>query len=113
MNEDHKTIQKLRSKIHRARAAYAEPGSNWLAAKRMHEILDSEYDSHRIEIEYQLRYLSDSGKWKTGSCYLDPDEAFGTLNSITQRYPKNKYRLILRTVTEEVISSETEAPTKD
>jgi hypothetical protein len=41
-NEQHKEIQKLRNKIHRARAAFCYDESDGKAAARMLEILDEE-----------------------------------------------------------------------
>ena len=41
-NEQHKEIQKLRNKIHRARAAFCHDESDGKAAARMLEILDEE-----------------------------------------------------------------------
>lgn len=48
MNEDHKTIQKLRSKIHRARTTFVGPGSDYEVALKMFQIL-SEPDETETE----------------------------------------------------------------
>jgi hypothetical protein len=47
MNEDHKTIQKLRSKIHRARAAFCHDENDHKAAFRMLEILNEDDESEQ------------------------------------------------------------------
>ena len=47
MNEDHKTIQKLRSKIHRARAAFWSVSNDIEASRTMYEILKEDDESEQ------------------------------------------------------------------
>lgn len=63
----------------------------------------SEEKRPNTEITYELQYLSHEGKWNTGSCYNMKSKAIETYEAMKQRFPRQKYRLIRKTVKIDVL----------
>lgn len=60
------------------------------------------------KVEYEFQYLDQSGMWKTGSFEQEESRARKHFNMMTRLFPAKKYRLIRRTILEEVILQNTE-----
>lgn len=54
-------------------------------------------------VDYEFQYLNHAGTWQSGPFELDEEAARRHFEAMTARYPRQRYRVIRRTVNEEVI----------